>query len=102
MCKYVKLIVWAKKSGGAGTSSEGLIVIAAIGPVAEDLADVAVGPFFSLAAVVGRVRGRVGGLGLSGTVLCVVEVKAVADVAEEPRRWLLLGRLLLVAEEEKT
>lgn len=69
--------------------------------MAEDLADVAVGPLLGLAAVVGGVRGGVGGLRLRGAVLGVVEVEALADVAEEPRRGLLLGRLLLVAGEEK-
>lgn len=91
----------SKEDGGVG-ASEGLVVVAAVGPVAEDLADVAVGPFLSLAAVVGRVRGGVRGLRLRGTVLGVVEVEAVADVAEEPRRWLLLGRLLLVTGEKTT
>lgn len=88
--------------GGVRASSEGLVVVAAVGPVAKDLADVAVGPLLGLAAVVGRVWGGVGGLRLRGAVLGVVEVEAVADVAEEPRGGLPLGRLLLMAGGEKT
>lgn len=61
---------------------EGLIIVAGLRGVSEGLADVTVGPLFGRVAVVGGVRYRVGALGLSGTVLCVVEVKAVADVAE--------------------
>ena len=62
--------------------------------MAEGLADVAVGPRHGGVAVVGGVRDRVGALGLRGAVLRVVEVEAVADVAEEPRRGLglLLGQ----------
>lgn len=69
---------------------EGLIVVAGLRGVSEGLADVAVGPLVGRVAVVGGVRYRVGALGLRGTVLRVVEVEAVADVAEETR-----GRLLL-------
>lgn len=61
---------------------EGLIIVAGLRGVSEGLADVTVGPLVGRVAVVGGVRYRVGALGLSGTVLCVVEVKAVADVAE--------------------
>ena len=56
--------------------------------MAEDLADVAVGPLHGGVAVVGGVRDGVGALGLRGAVLRVVEVEAVADVAEEPGRGL--------------
>lgn len=58
--------------------------------MAEGLADVAVGPLVCRVAVVGGVGHRVGALGLSGAVFGVVEVEAVADVAEEARRRLLL------------
>lgn len=58
--------------------------------MAEGLADVAVGPFVCRVAVVGGVGHRVGALGLGRAVLGVVEVEAVADVAEETRRRLLL------------
>lgn len=68
---------------------EGLIIVAGLRGVSEGLADVAVGPLVGRVAVVGGVRYRVGALGLSGTVLGVVEVKAVADVAEQTG-----GRLL--------
>lgn len=77
---YVDCVSKEKKA--IEPSSEGLVVVAAIGPVAEDFTDITVGPLFSLAAVVGCVRWRVGTLCLRGTVLSVVEVKAVADVAE--------------------
>lgn len=69
---------------------EGLVVVAGLGGVSEGLADVAVGPLVRRVAVVGGVRHRVGALGLSGAVLGVVQVEAVADVAEEARRGLLL------------
>lgn len=69
--------------------------------MAEDLADVAVGPFFPLGAVVGGVRGGVGRLRLRGAVLRVVEVEAIADVAEKPGRELLLGGLLVMAATRK-
>lgn len=58
--------------------------------MAEGLADVTVGPLVCRVAVVGGVGHRVGALGLSRAVLGVVEVEAVADVAEETRRRLLL------------
>lgn len=70
---------------------EGLVVVAGLGGVSEGLADVAVGPLVGRVAVIGGVRYRVGALGLSGTVLRVVEVKTVADIAEQTR-----GRLLLL------
>lgn len=76
-------------------ASEGLVVIAGFGPVAEDLADVAVGPLVAFIAVVGGVRGGVGHLHLRGTVLRVMEVEAVADVAEQPWGRLLLHRFLV-------
>lgn len=58
--------------------------------MSEGLTDVTVGPLVRSVAMVSGVRNRVGALGLGGTVLCVMEVKAVADVTEETR-----GRLLL-------
>lgn len=58
--------------------------------MAERLADVTVGPLGGRVAVIRRVGYRVGALGLSGAVFGVVEVKAVADVAEQTRRRLLL------------
>lgn len=68
---------------------EGLVIVAGLRGVSEGLADVAVGPLVGRVAVVGGVRYGVGALGLSRTVLCVVEVEAVADVAEETRGHLL-------------
>lgn len=68
---------------------EGLVVVAGLGGVTEGLADVAVRPLVGRVAVVGGVRYRVGALGLSRAVLGVVEVEAVADVAEQTRRRLL-------------
>ena len=90
-------------AGGSGMSwkglpgegiLEGLVVVAGGGGVAKGLADVAVRPLHGGVAVVGGVRDGVGALGLGGAVLRVVEVEAVADVAEEPRRGLgvLLGQ----------
>lgn len=61
---------------------EGLIIVAGLRRVSEGLADVTVGPLVGRVTVIGGVRYRVGALGLSGTVLRVVEVKAVADIAE--------------------
>lgn len=75
--------------GGEGPL-EGLVVVAGLGGVAERLADLAVGPLVGRVAVIGGVGDGVGALGLSGTVLRVVEVEAVADVAEQPRRCLFL------------
>lgn len=65
--------------------------------MAEDLADVAVGPLLSFAAVVSRVWGGVGRLRLGRAVLRVVEVEAIADVTEKPRRKFLLHGFLVVA-----
>lgn len=81
--------------------SEGLVVVTGLGPVSEHLADVAVGPRLPLAAVVGAVWRRVGLLRLCGAVLRVVEVKAVADVAEQSRGDLLLCVLGLHTGKEK-
>lgn len=67
----------------------------------EDLADVAVGPLVSLTAVVGGVWWGVGHLRLRWAVLSVVEVEAIADVAEKPRRKLLLCGFLVMAAKKK-
>lgn len=80
---------------------KGLVIVTGLGPVAEDLADVAVGPLLSFTAVVGAVWRRVGHLRLGGAVLRVVEVEAIADVTEKPGRGLLLGGFLVVAEKKK-
>lgn len=70
--------------------------------MAKDLTDVTVGPLFALIAVVGGVWRRVRHLHLRGTVFCVMEVKAVADVTEQPRgRLLLHGFLSMAAEKQK-
>lgn len=69
--------------------------------MAKDLADVAVGPLFVLIAVVGGVRRRIWNLRLCGTVLRVVEVEAVADVAEQSRGRLFLYGLLLKAAQRQ-
>lgn len=68
---------------------EGLVIVAGLCGVSKGLTDVAVGPLVSRVAVISGVRYGVGALGLGGTVLRVVEVKAVADIAEQAR-----GRLL--------
>lgn len=70
--------------------------------MSEGLADVTVGPLVGQVAVVGGVRHRVGALGLRGAVLRVVQVEAVADVAEEARRHLLLplGHAFVEPDEE--
>lgn len=82
---------------------KGLVIITGFGPVAKDLTDIAVGPFFALIAVVGGVWRGVGHLHLCGTVLGVMEVKAVADVTEQPGRSLLLhGFLVMAAEKRKS
>lgn len=80
---------------------KGLVVCTGIGPVAKDLADVAVGPLFALVAVVGSVWRRVWHLHLCGTVLGVVEVEAVTDVAEQSWWSLLLYGLLKAAQRTK-
>lgn len=68
---------------------EGLIIFAGLGGVSEGLAEVAVRPLVGRVASVGGVGHRVGALGLGGAVLRVVEVKAVADIAEQTRSRLL-------------
>ena len=78
-------------------TSEGLVIITGVRPVAEGLADVAVGPFLALTAVVGGVRRGVGHLCLCGTVLGVVEVKVVADVTEQPWGSFLLHWFPVIA-----
>lgn len=69
--------------------------------MAKDLADVAVGPLFTLIAMVGGVWGGVGHLHLCGTVLGVVEVEAVTDVTEQPRGRLLLHGFFVKTEKKK-
>lgn len=70
--------------------------------MAKDLADVAVGSLFALVAVIGSVWRRVWHLHLSGTVLGVVEVEAVADVTEQSWwRLLLYGLLVKAAQRTK-
>lgn len=69
--------------------------------MAKDLTDVAVGPLLALIAMVGGVWRGVGHLRLCRTVLGVVEVKAVADVTEQPRGRLLLHWFLVVSGEKK-
>lgn len=78
---------------------KGLVIVTGLGPVAKDLTDVAVGPLFTLIAVVGGVWRGVGHLHLSGTVLCVVKIKTVTDVTEQPWGRLLLHGLLVMAAE---
>lgn len=90
MCKYSDC---ANKR--VGKASKGLVVITGISPVAKDLTDVTVRPLFALVAVVGGVWRGVRHLHLCGTVLGVMEVKTVADVAEQPWGRLLLHRLLV-------
>lgn len=75
---------------------KGLVIVTGFGPVAKDLADVAVGPILALSAVVDGVWRRVGHLHLCGTVLGVMEVEAVADVTEKSWRKLLLCGLIIV------
>lgn len=80
-----------------GGALKGLVIVTGVGPVTEDLADVAVGSLLSFTAVVGGVRGGVGRLRLGRAVLRVVEVEAIADVTEKPRGELLLHGFLVVA-----
>lgn len=86
---------------GVARPLKGLVIVTGVGPVTEDLADVAVGPFFSFIAMVGGVWRGVGHLRLCWTVLCVVEVEAIADVTEKPWRKLLLCRFLVMAAKKK-
>lgn len=58
--------------------------------MAERLADVAIGPLSSAAAVMCAMRRRVGRLRLGGTVFCIVQVKTVTDVTEDTWRGFLL------------
>lgn len=92
--------VCAGKEGRTWESEplESLIIVAGLGGVAEGLADVTVGPLVRRVAVIRRVGHRVGALGLGGAVFGVVEVEAVADVAEEAGR----GLLLLLGDAHKT
>lgn len=80
---------------------KGLVIVTGFGPVAKDLADVAVGPILALSAVVDGVWRRVGHLHLCGTVLGVMEVEAVADVTEKSWRKLLLCGLIIVAAKKQ-
>lgn len=84
------LCIACSQAEGSRGSSEGLVIVARICPVTERLADVAVRSFAAAGAVVGGVRRRVWGLCLRGTVLRVVQVEAVADVAENSWRGFLL------------
>jgi hypothetical protein len=75
-------------------SSEGLVIIAVSCPVPKHLTDFTVWPLLTPTAMVcgmGRVLRH---LCLCGTVLCVMEIKAVTDVTE--KAWFLLGLFLLV------
>lgn len=92
---------WCEAAGGSReahpalpASSEGLVVIAVGGPVPKHLTDLTVGPFLAPAAVVSGMGRVFRHLCLSGTVLCIMEVKAVTNVTEEAG--FLLGLLLLV------
>lgn len=86
---------------GVAWPLKGLVVVTRVGPVTEDLADVAVGTLFSFPAVVSGVWRGVGHLRLCWAVHCVVEVKAIADVTEKPWRKLLLCRFLVMASKKK-
>ncbi|TNN54564.1 Leucine-rich repeat-containing protein 43 [Liparis tanakae] len=91
----------SKQRGGSGTKPKNIAASKGIGPVAKDLTDAAVWPIFTRSAVVGGVWRGVGHLHLCRTVLGVVEVEAVADVTEQPRRELLLRGFLVMAAENK-
>lgn len=78
-----------RKQGECLEPLEGLVIVAGLCGVPKSFTDVAVGPLVGRVAMIGGVRYRVGALGLSGTVFCVVEVKGVAYVAEQTG-----GRLL--------
>lgn len=82
---------------------EGLIIVAGLGGVSEGLADVAVRTLVGRVAVIRGVRYGVGALRLRGTVLCVVEVEAVADVAEQTWSGFLfpLGNTFVKTETER-
>lgn len=90
-----------KKKKQSKKALKGLVIVTGVSPVPKDLTDVAVGPLLTLIAMVGGVWRGVWHLRLRRTILSVVEVKAVADVAEEPRRRFLLCRLLVVAVEQE-
>lgn len=75
-------------------SSEGLVVIAVGCPVPKHLTDLTVWPLLAPAAMVSGMGRIFRHLCLGGTVLCIVEVKAVTDVTEEAG--FLLGLLFLV------
>lgn len=88
----VELCIACSQAEGLRGSSEGLVIVARVCPVTERLADVAVRSFTAAAPVVRGVRRRVWGLHLCRTVLRIVQVEAVTDVAENT--WW--GFLLLV------
>lgn len=90
-----------KKKKQSKKALKGLVIVTGVSPVPKDLTDVTVGPLLTLIAMVGGVWRGVWHLRLRRTVLSVVEVKAVADVAEKPRRRFLLCRLLVVAVEQE-
>lgn len=80
---------------------ESLIVIAGLRPVAEGLTDVTVRSFIIGTAVIGGVWWGVQHLVLGGTVLCVVQVKAVTYVTEETGRGFLFIRWLGVTRQRR-
>lgn len=83
--------VFSARCGDSGTL-EGLVIIAGVCPVSEGLTDVTVGPLKAGVSVAGVWSVR--RLLLRGTVLGLVQVKAVTDVTEETRSGLLLQHRL--------
>ena len=81
-------------SSGWEASSEGLVIIAVSSPVPKHLADFTVWAFLAPTAMVCGVGRVLRHLGLGGTILCVVEIKAVTYVTEEAG--FLLGLFFLV------
>ena len=81
-------------SSGWGASSEGLFMIAVSSPVPKHLADFTVWAFLAPTAMVCGVGRVLRHLGLGGTILSVVEIKAVTYVTEEAG--FLLGLFFLV------
>ena len=81
-------------SSAWGASSEGLFIIAVSSPVPKHLADFTVWAFLAPTAMVYGVGRVLRHLGLGGTILCVVEIKAVTYVTKEAG--FLLGLFFLV------